>query len=490
MTQQEIQSYLVKLAYAIDKQSEASFLKSIGGGSGALAKLSSVAAAAAGALAIVSSALTAATVQIVSFTVSAANANKENERFARMMFTSERAAYSFNTALQAMGKSMDDIAYMTPEEYRQFNELRNLSNSIGLPADYNQTMRGVRNTIFEVTRLKAIVSQAMAHIAYYIAKYLELPMERFRKKIRDFADWLQKNIPKIADVVGKLSLGVIRLVEGVSWLVEQGLQAASVIGEKLPTSFLAAAAGLAAFFTLMAAGPIGWFIAGIAALLLLLDDIATWQRGGISALGGVYEAFTRGFSQKFDFSAFDELGKSWEFIVKKVNEFLDVLFQVDEEGTGIKSLFEHMGKMTANALSSDLVILKDIFIVAGNLMHIVTSIMRALTGTFSWDDFINGFDFSGMDAPPFIKDLIGLTDFNEDYDKAINEHANRILESEGYIPVAMQEALDKQDGDTNINVLYHVDEKGAPYNVTGTINGFPISPNVISNIYAAGGYAP
>lgn len=314
MTQKEIQSYLVKLAYSIDKNSEASFLKSITGGSGALSKLSTVAGGAAAAVALISSALTAATAQVISFTVSAANANKENERFARMMFTSERAAYSFNTALQAMGKSMDDIAYMTPEEYRQFNELRNLSNSIGLPNDYNQTMRGVRDTVFEVTRLKVIASQAMSYIAYYIAKYLELPMGRFRKKVREFSDWLQKNIPKIADVVGKLSLAVIRLAEGVAWLVGQGLELASVIGEKVPTSFLAAAAGITAFFALMSAGPVGWFIAGLSAILLLLDDIATWQRGGISAFGGVYEAFASGFSNVIDLTIFDELFDAWDFM--------------------------------------------------------------------------------------------------------------------------------------------------------------------------------
>lgn len=499
MTQEEIKSYLVKLAYKIDKQSEAGFLKSLTGGSGALSKLTGAAGAAAGAVALVSTALAASVATVVSFTASAANANKENERFARMMFASERAAYSFNTALQAMGKSMDDIATMTPEEYQQFRALRNLSSSIGLPADYNQTMRGVRDTMFEVTRLKVIAAQAMSIIAYYIAKYLELPMQRLRQNLRNLGDWLQKNIPKIADIAGKAALVVVRLAEGVGWLVEQGWNLANLVGEKMPSSFAYAAAGLTAFFAVMAAGPIGWFIAAIVGLLLLLDDIATWQRGGDSLFGGIYEFFANGFSSVFDLSAFDDLFKAWDFLIKKVNEFLDTLFDVDEEGEGIKALFEELGKIVGYVLDDYITKLKNIFTIAGNLIHIVTSILRALTGQFSWDDFINGFDWSGLDMPRWAKDLIGLNDSREDPNKTVDE-MNRILESLG-LPGLSQEEIraitDKYS--TNVTVQVGIDgATGEPTGIKAFADGVPIGVNatfgtidgLVANMMATGGYAP
>lgn len=490
MTQEEIKSYLVKLAYSIDKQSEASFLKSITGGSGALSKLSTIAGGAAGAVALVSAALTAATAQVVSFTVSAANANKENERFARMMFTSERAAYSFNTALQAMGKSMDDIAYMTPEEYQRFNELRNLSNSIGLPNDYNQTMRGVRDTVFEVTRLKVVASQAMSYIAYYIAKYLELPMERFRQKVREFSDWLQKNIPKIADVVGKLSLAVIRLAEGVAWLVGQGLELASVIGEKVPTSFLAAAAGITAFFALMSAGPVGWFIAGLSAILLLLDDIATWQRGGDSLFGGVYEAFASGFKKSsfFDQSTWDEISEKVSNIADHFSSIWESLVEINEETqffTHALEVLEGVAEGLGNLITG----------VTDSILDIITNISVFFDKVLGWftgkNSFIDIFTSDEYEAPK--NNLEGV--YEDKGNGLLNwftptfsdqQRIKLIQEYSHYDPAMIREAA----AENNFEFNFTIDKEGN-VTATGLQNGLAILNGLtVANIYAAGGYAP
>ena len=85
-------------------------------------------------------------------------------------------------ATDALGESINDIA-ITPELMERYTRLVADGRKMKVGGDFEQTMRGFRDLMFEFTRLKQEVSYAMTWVGYYLLKYLT---GRWQKRRRVF----------------------------------------------------------------------------------------------------------------------------------------------------------------------------------------------------------------------------------------------------------------------------------------------------------------
>lgn len=262
-----------------------------------------------------------------------ADADREVERFARRMWTTEENARSLTTALDAVGASFDEIFYMTPEEYRNLMELRNLGKSLEAPAELQGQLRQIRDINQEIDKLKVTLSYGTQWIAYYFLKIVGQDVDNVQDALEKLNAYLQKNLPQIAEKVAKVLGYVVRLGKTG---VEAFQRLTDVVGrlwDSMDSGTKVATSAVTGFLALMKLGPVGMFIAAILALLLLLDDIFTWQRGGNSLFGEQYEQFSEWWNS-LDTSQFSDLGGD-------VNELLDSCWElVKVVGEALKAFGE------------------------------------------------------------------------------------------------------------------------------------------------------
>lgn len=226
----------------------------------------------------------AANLALAKFMGNLAEAELRSQMFARQMYTTADNAMAVTNSLQAMGRSLEEL-YLSPELIKQFQELRRQSFQMRPPDEYREQMKFIRSIGFEFTKLKLEITYAMQWIGYYLFKYLEGPLKNIKIGMKDLNDLIVKNMPlwtqKIAMVVswvGRLGIALFKAGEVLYKLFTA-----------IPTGLKIAGGAFMGFFTLLKMGPIGWIIAGLTTLLLLIDDFATYKRGGKSAFAGLWE---------------------------------------------------------------------------------------------------------------------------------------------------------------------------------------------------------
>lgn len=289
-TYKTIKSYLVNLGFKVDKVSMDNMLKSIGVSDSKAIALTKTLSKAGTAVMALGTALVGTSSAALKFVNSVARSDLETERFARQMYTSYDSAKSFLAVLEQMGLSMNDIAYMTPEEYRRFNELRSFYNSVEMPDDYRETLASWRNAYTEVNKFQLLLGKFKSNIGYAILKTSGKTIDEWRAKFAKFNEYLQANMDKIAQKVAKVVDVFLRLTNALFTLGE-GI--VSLFDNALGKTTLLAG-GVAGLIALFSTNPLMAFLGVLMLILLLIDDFKTWQRGGDSLMGdwlGDYEDF-------------------------------------------------------------------------------------------------------------------------------------------------------------------------------------------------------
>ena len=203
---------------------------------------------------------------LAKFEANLAQADLKNQQFARLMWMSNDAAYAYNNTLKALGANVNDL-WLSPELMQRFQALRQQAGGMRSPEEYAQMMKSVRDIIFEFQRMKLEFSYALQWIGYYLYKYLEGPLGNTKLSLKDFNDKLTKDMPIWTKNVAMVA----------NWFVRLGL-AIYHIKEVIGIVVAAFAA-----VKLLNMGPLGLMIAGLTALLLLVDDYYTYEQGGQSA---------------------------------------------------------------------------------------------------------------------------------------------------------------------------------------------------------------
>lgn len=227
---------------------------------------------------------------IVKLFSSVAQADLATERFARQMWTTEENARSFQAALDAIGaNSYEDLFWMTPEEYSRFQQLRSLGNQLQAPAELNDMLKKIRDIQFEFNRMKVIANYATQWVVYYLSKYLGTDIQNVHDLLRNFNDWVIRNLPQITEKIAKFLANVYKLGRAGAWAIGNLIELIAKLWSHLSGGAKATIAFGAGFAALLKTGPIGMFMAAIVGLLLLLEDLYTYMHGGDSLFGDFWE---------------------------------------------------------------------------------------------------------------------------------------------------------------------------------------------------------
>lgn len=314
---------------------------------------------------------------IAKFVNGVAQADNATAEFARKMWTTKENALSFNNALEAMGKTMDDVFYMTPEEFNYLNELRDLGKSIQAPKELDTMLQKVRGINQEVNKLKVMLSYGKQWVSYYLLKYMGTDIDTIRQKLSDFNNWIRNNIPKIASIIAKPLYTIYRYGKVIFNLIES--LASSL--KKLWDSMSAGQRGIvkfgAGFLALLKSGPIGLFIAAILFIIELLDDIQTWKRGGKSLFGDVYDSIFGGENKNFSGIA----GTIQRFVNLK-DDLLEILDHIKQIGINLGLWGDEVDGVTI-AIDMLNAALNTVWFICKSILEVINFILsgiQAMTG--------------------------------------------------------------------------------------------------------------
>lgn len=299
-----MKEYLVKIGWDVDEQG---FKKSIGIVNSLTRKLSGtalgVAASVVKGTGLVATALITVNKTLGNIIETTAELDIQTERLAREYWTTEQNARSFSTALEVLGHDMNDMLYMTREEYEQFIELNRLGRTLEAPRELDDYLKKVRGLNFEISRLRMIFKYGTRWVTYWISQFTGNDVESFTKVLRNLGDYIIKNIQPITKAIAKFFEVFYRLGKA-------GIKILSVLGkvliwvvDLLDSQIARAILVIGVLTKVIMMSPLTMFISALVMLLLLIDDYMTWKRGGDSAL---------------DWSKFDET-------ITGLNEQLDIL---------------------------------------------------------------------------------------------------------------------------------------------------------------------
>lgn len=239
---------------------------------------------------------------LAKFATSLVKSDDELTEFQRKFGLSRDEAYKTKSALDVMGKSLEEVQ-LDPKLLAQFNELKENAADLKVP-DNTEGLKTVRAITTSVLELKQTAINSLQWVGHSFLKYVQKPMEDIQTLLKGFNSKFKKNIPEWTDKIGKVLSWVVQLGGTIIRVGSQMLGAVKKVFDAIPNGVKIAMGALAALVGFIRAGPIGRLITIISVALLLLDDFYTFLDGGDSLLGPVWKTLTDFFS------GFEESGKT------------------------------------------------------------------------------------------------------------------------------------------------------------------------------------
>lgn len=320
---EHIEEYLVGLGADIDKQSFNSAMNALRQLENGLRKLKYAAAPLALATAI--AAIGKAALETVR---SVAKADMEYQKLAKDMWITKDSAKSLKVAMDTMGVSMDDIAWI-PELREQFFRLREEMQKFATPADAEGQLRYIREIGYDIQALFVRLKMFKEWLAYHLIKYLKPYIDEFKKFIKYLSDMLGTDMPekarKIARAISMILSVAIQTIRAFGLAIRKVYD---FIGS-LPDNVKKWGAAFAAVGSIILAGPFGRLLAGLSVAMLLIEDFLGYMNGWNSSadLAPIWKAL-------LDFA--DGTGGSWlekfKTVLGDIADILDVIinnFQIE-----------------------------------------------------------------------------------------------------------------------------------------------------------------
>lgn len=250
---------------------------------------------------------------------SVANADLKTEVLARKLWTTEENARSLASALDALDMSYEDLFFTTEEQFNRFLQLNSLGKTLEAPEELDETLRKIRDIQFEFSKMKMIAQYGTRWVVYFLGQYLGVDIDTVHEKLQSLNEWFIENMPKIADKIAYALSIAIRFFKALLELVKTLYDIGAEAFDRMGSSGVKAIAAIAGAFAVLKSGPVGWFLAALSLIVLLLDDFFTWKRGGISYFDW------SGFADVFDKMG-DKLGNAAEKfgdLSEKFGELMD-----------------------------------------------------------------------------------------------------------------------------------------------------------------------
>lgn len=264
-----IKSYLVGLGFQVN---QAEFAKAQGAvnelgrtvqtATSGMTKNFTVAAAG------VTAALTAINVATAGLMAQVAGADMQYQKFALRLWTTKENAKELKTVLDAMGESMEDVAWI-PELRQQYFQLVRQGRQMATPADAPEQLKYIRSILFEFRRMKLEAQYAMEWVAYYLGKYLSGPLAGIKRQLTEFNDKLTATLPGWTKRIAELLATFMNFGIAAGRFIKDLYQGFRRVFDLLPEGAKKAVTAIAVIGTAFAASPLG---ATIAAIVILLED--------------------------------------------------------------------------------------------------------------------------------------------------------------------------------------------------------------------------
>ena len=269
-----IKEYLVSLGFEVDnhefnqaKQTVDKLGKVVQSNTSGMAKnYATAATVVVGAIA----SITAATAGLVA---QVAKADMEYQKFALHMWMSRQQAKELKISLDAVGESVEDIAYI-PELRQQYLQLLGMGRELQTPGAAADQLQYVRQITFEFKRLRMEATYALEWITYHVVKMLD-PTRSVRDTLKDINDIISRNMPVWTAKVATWLASVVNVAVSAARFVRdiyEGFQ-------MLPRAIKLIIGFLGALFVALRMSPVGWFIAALTFLLLMLEDFYGYMDG-------------------------------------------------------------------------------------------------------------------------------------------------------------------------------------------------------------------
>jgi hypothetical protein len=152
-----------------------------------------------------------------------AKADLGYDLFGMRMYMTADAAKKVKIAVDALGYSMEEIAW-NPELKKRFDELIELQGGLQkkLGPDYKQTMREIRDIRFEFTKMRVEGEYMMQVFVSQLMKKLGISARDVHEALKKFNDWLVANMvpamEKLAELFGNIWDIVLMLGPSLSGL--------------------------------------------------------------------------------------------------------------------------------------------------------------------------------------------------------------------------------------------------------------------------------
>ena len=122
--------------------------------------------------------------------------------YALRMHMSTEAAKKLKIATDALGYSLDEIAWNPELRERYFQLVKDQTRmQSGLGPDFARQMRAIRDIRFEFTRLEVAGQYLMMGVVRNVAKAFGLDEGGLQRKMKDFVDYVEDHLPQISTFI-------------------------------------------------------------------------------------------------------------------------------------------------------------------------------------------------------------------------------------------------------------------------------------------------
>lgn len=343
-----MKEYLVSLGFNVDRNKLSDALDVVKLGEGKISSLvskmsTSLGKGTAGIVTMIASAVVA----VGKFTTSVAEADMATQNAANSMWMNVDAYRVTQNAVESLGYSMNELSTIArnPELINRFSELVELGKQTAAPKELDSMLKKVRDVTFEFDKMQVIAKNGIRQIVYYFLKYLGVDLDNMQNKLASVNKFLQENLPKIAAAIAKVLYYIYRVGKAIGYVISLG---AKLIGgiynfmKKFPSTFKVFIGIISAI--LLAINPVLTIIlAGLSAIILLIDDYMTWQRGGKSYFGDSWkkvEDFIEKAKDKFEW-LFEKIEWAVDYIIDSLGPFFEWLFDAFDSAFGwLKDVFK------------------------------------------------------------------------------------------------------------------------------------------------------
>ncbi len=200
-----------------------------------------------------------------------AKADLEYKKFALRLWTTKETAKELKTTLDAMGESMEDVAWI-PELRQQYFELIRQGRQMRTPGDAGNQLQHVRSIMFEFKRLKLEVQYASEWISYYLMKYLGGPLEKIKRQMSEFNDKLTATMPEWTNKIAQVLATFMNVGMAAVRFIRDLYTGVSRFFDMIPRGAKIALAAILGVWAVLKLHPIGQIMMAITAALVLIED--------------------------------------------------------------------------------------------------------------------------------------------------------------------------------------------------------------------------